>query len=238
VFGRPKPAKALAALVPSDIEAIRAAEFQLIAAPWKKTIIFVTVRKLSATQIMACGNFSLIETEEYQREKARPTNWKRYCEYAEQTAKICRASLVSPTYAQIFEVIGKKAFNEEARARFIEIKKEISEMQRGPARQELEKQNEATRVLWEFLLPEDFVSAIVTYALDSENEVIKSLTDDILLELAILAEKGHDNPSDHLDGKLSAFNKIDIDRCAMYALYKYREENKHGSKKGPPARVA
>lgn len=212
------------------LASIAGAEFPLIVAPWKGVLIPIKVRKMSATQIMACGNFSLIETDSYQREKEKPTEWSRYCQYAEQTHKLCRASMVSPTYERVFEIVGRKDFNAEMKAQFLEIKQKIGTMQRGPARKELEQKNEATRVLWEFLLPDDFMSAIVTWQLESDNEGIKSLTTDILLELAILAEKGHDNPSDHVDGTLTAFHRLDIDRQAFVAHAEWKRKN--ATKKG------
>lgn len=210
---------------------IEDAEFKIIAAPWKGTMVPIKVRKLDVTQVMACGNFSLIETKEYQAQKAQPTNWKTYCEYAEQTNKLVRAALVSPTYDQIFEAIGKKAFNEQARERFVEIKKMIASMPPGPYRKQLEHDNEATRVLWEFLLPPDFIAAVVNFALEADNPIIKSMTEDMLLELAILAERGHDNPSDHVDGHLTAFHRLDIDRQAAIIFTEWKINQ---SKKGSP----
>jgi hypothetical protein len=211
----------------SETAAIEAAEFQLVFCRWKGTPIPIKLRKLSSAQIMACGEFSLIETDEYRRGAAKPTSWKRYTEYTGMAATICRAALVSPTYEQIFEAVGKKGLYPDLQRRWSELRDKIAIMQPGPARKEFEEKAEAIRVHLELILPEDFTTDIVTFAVDSNNETVKSLTSELLLQLAILAERGHDNPSDHVDGTLTQFHRNDIDRQAAVIYSSWLEEQRH-----------
>ena len=50
----------------------------------------------------------------------------------------------------------------------------------------------------------------------------------MLLEAAILAERGHNNPADHIHGIFTDFMKDDINKRAWILLTEEREKNKNG----------
>ena len=204
------------------------AEFPLIAAAWKGVPIIVKVRELSQVQLMACGNFSLIDL---QAEKEGPFDWKRWSQYADQHVKLLKAGLVSPTYNQLYELVHQGDMVKNAEQAFKDIEFMLQDMPRGPKRQELEKERDSLRCLFDLMFPDDFTAPIVAYLVGIGKTDIKSVTKDMLLTAAVLAERGHDNPSDHIDGVFSAFNRDDINRVAWSLLEDERDrikkERKH-----------
>jgi hypothetical protein len=205
-----------------EINIIAKQEYEIIAIPWKGESIPWKLRRLSAPQILACGQFSLIQAGRYRQNTIKADDWIRRNEYADTLVNICKASMVSPSYDQLFELIGKAPNLGSIRAQFLALQKEARAMPKGPARAELENELAAMRVLWDFIIPEDTMGAVVEWVLDSNNPIIKAITEDTLLHLAYLAEKGNCNPSDFCDGALTAFHRIDIDTQAWDVLREYR----------------
>ena len=56
-----------------------------------------------------------------------------------------------------------------------------------------------------------------------DNTDIKRVTEDMLLKAAMLAERGNDNPSDHMNGIFTDLQKQDIDTYGWILLNKHRE---------------
>jgi hypothetical protein len=213
----------------SALDVIHDAEYPLIPACWKGTPVLVRVRELSQVQLMACGNFSMINLGELGE---GPFVWKKWTAYAEQNYRILKACLVAPSYEEVFELVGKGAAVKEAEARFRELDDLIGQLPRGPMRQGFERERDTTRCMFDLMLPEDFIGPIVSYAVGVHKSDIKKITRDMLLDAAVLAERGHDNPSDHIEGVFTAFNRDDINRRAWAVLVEEQEARarkvKHG----------
>lgn len=207
-----------------SLKQIEQAEFPLIPAFWKGTPVLVKVRELSQVQIYSCGQFSLIDLEKSQS----AFTWKRWIEFSKQKYEILKASLVSPSYKELFEVIGRGPMIEQAEKDFNEISAIIEGIPRGPKRQRLEEYRDSLLCRFRFILPDDFIASVVSYALSEHKSDIKKVTREMLLTAAILAENGHDNPSDHLDGMFTPFNKDDINLRAHEIMKEARK-----AKKGP-----
>ena len=201
------------------------AMFSVIAVPFNfdktEQTVFVKVRELSDIQIQAIGDISLIEVDA----PSRKFEWRKYEKFAELQNKIVRASLVSPTYDEILGMIGKDSFQSDCEARYKEIQKEIIELPKGPLKKLLEQQAVALRVLFDLVLPNDFTSAIVEYALGTKKTDIKLVTKKILLDCALLQHRCGGRPSDYCSGIFSDFNKRDIDVRALIEYDKYIKEN-------------
>lgn len=209
--------------VTQSIDSIRDAEFSLVATSWKGTPCLVQVRELSQVQIMACGSFSLIDLGEL---REGPFDWSKWVAYAEQNYRLVRAALVSPTYDDIFQMVGKGTMISDAKSSFAEIEKLLLDMPRGPRRQALEKELSQLRCLYDLILPDDFIAPIVAYSIGLAKSDIKKVTRDMLMTAAVLAERGHDNPADHVDGMFTSFNRDDINRRAWTVLSEEREAGK------------
>jgi hypothetical protein len=204
------------------LESIEAAENQLVALTWKGSPCIVKAKPLSDIECQAIGNFSLIESDEYKWSKARvKTTWGEALAYAEKNVKICMASLVSPSYDEIFKIVGKNAFNGKVKANVKHINNLLEDMPPGPARQELEEMRDSLILAWDVILPEDFMAGLVVFALQIAKTDIKKVTEDMLFEAAVLAMRGHKAPHEYIHGVFSDFNVRDIDKCG-WIIYEER----------------
>jgi hypothetical protein len=217
----------------TSLEQIENADHRLVAVSWKGSPCgVVKARILSDIECQAIGNFSLIETEEYKWSRAKvKTSWSELRAVSEKNMAICKASLVSPTYDEIFAIIGKTQFNVEVKAQVEHINKQLQEMPVGPARQELEDIRDSLICAWDVILPADFMAGVIEFALQIHATDIKKVTEDMLYTAAILADRGNDNPHDHMMGAFSAFNIRDIDCQAWMIFDKKVEEAREDGKK-------
>jgi hypothetical protein len=207
---------------PTALEQIEQADRGLVAVLWKGSPCMVKARILTDIECQAIGNFSLIETEEYKWSRSQvKTDWSELLSYAEKNVKICMASLVSPTYDEIFATIGRSEFNLEVKAQVEHINKQLEEMPVGPARQELEGIRDSLILAWDVILPEDFMIGVVAYALQIEKTDIKKVTEDMLYGAAVLADRGKKAPHEYIHGVFSSFNLRDIDTQA-WAIFDER----------------
>lgn len=146
--------------------------------------------------------------------------------YADRMHRVVREALVAPTYEQIMKVIAHSPKILQAHDKLDELKKLLRSAPNGVERQALEEEIANMRLWVDYLLPEDFMASIVAYTLcvEPDRSDIKKLSEDILLECAILAERGHDNPHDHCQGRFTPFMEKDIDRRAWYILDEKRKK--------------
>jgi hypothetical protein len=200
----------------------------LIFVPWNGENIPVRVRELSDLQIQAIGQFSLIEMN------AGPkcTSWESVASLAVMQNEITRAALVCPTYDEIFKIIGENDLTDRMRAKYLEIQKELIKLPRGPEKSALQNRAEALRLLFEAVLPNDFLAAVTGWVTGVERTDIKLVTKDILLNAAILQRKYGGRASDYCTGNLSDFNKRDIDTQALIVFAEFEKQIVAKQKKG------
>lgn len=196
----------------TELEKIELIEHPLIAVLWKGEQVFVKVQELSDIQIQAIGNMSLIEVD-----KTNVTfDWRAWEQFAEQQHRIVKASLLSPTYEQLFEMIGKTEFMKDTEKTFIELSKEIANMDKGPGKKLAEQRASSLRALFDLILPNDFTAGVTQYAIGTNKTDIKMITKDILWNCYVLHKRCGGRPSDYCSGRLNDFNKRDIDNSALY----------------------
>lgn len=205
---------------------IESAKFPIIFAPFHGTPVPVMVQKLTQAQIMACGNFSLIETfEDKIRRKKKPTR-QDIIAYSERNNEIVKAALINPTYEKIFEIIGHTPIAEKSKKILKELKIKLGQVKGDAKRRAIEEEIDAVHIWTNYLLPSDFTAYITSFVLGIDESDIKTISENMLLEVAILAERGHDNPADHIDGKFTPFMRDDINNRAWYLLTERRKEMK------------
>ena len=209
-----------------SLEQIRDAEYPLVMVPFHGTMVPVVLRKLTQSQIRACGDFSLIQTfEDKVRAKSSNLTMGEINAYAKRYHRIAEAALVEPTYDEILGIFSADSVVLAARVKLDELGSMLEETPRGPKRAALEEEIESMRIWCDLVLPIDFLSAIMSYALDIEASDIGEVTTEVMLDIAILAERGSDNPADHLDGRFTPFMKDDINRRAWTVYGQWREKN-------------
>jgi hypothetical protein len=185
------------------------------------------VRELTQAQVLSCGNFSLIETFADKVAKKRSKfALKEITAYAERSDAIARAALVHPTYAEIISVFGGDAKAIEAKKQIDALKEKLAAAPGGRERERLEEKIEALRIWYDLILPEDFLSFVVGYALGVDKSDIKKVSEEMLVNAAALAQLGHDNPADHIGGAFTDFMREDINCRAWILLDEKRQRTK------------
>lgn len=208
----------------SDLEQII---YPVIMAPFFGAVVPVMIRELTQAQILSCGDFSLIETfQDKIAAQTKNVTMKEIIEYSERQHAIVREALVSPTYEQILKAFDCDAKIKETKEKLEALKSRVEETPRGPKRAELEEEIASMRIWCEYVLPDDFLAFVVGYTLGIDKSDIKKVSEEMLLNAAILAERGKDNPADHLDGRFTSFMKDDINRRAWAIHRQWQEENK------------
>lgn len=175
----------------------------------------VVLRKLTQAQLSNCGEFSLIETKKDRMLKNKKLKTKDLIEYGRVMHTIAEQSLVSPTYAQIMDMLKANDLYKNAYNQLNEARKKLQNCPLEKERRELEIRIDELTVWVDLLLPEDFLGGIITVALGINETDIKKVSDDLLFECALLAKRGHCNPVDHVkDFVFTEFNKKDFNRRA------------------------
>lgn len=195
-----------------------------IMAPFFGVYLPVIVRRLTHVQIRACGDFSLIETvADTLTNKNKKVSVSDMVKYAELQHKLLKKSLVSPTYDEIMGLNEFDVLRLEAVKELDELEAILNNMPSGTQKNALMNDYNVARMNSEFLLPADFVAFIVAFALKIDESDIKEISEDMLFEAAIKAKNGNDNPSDHLHGNFSDFNREDINNRSWII---YHQRNK------------
>jgi hypothetical protein len=151
--------------------------------------------------------------------------------YAEAQHAIARAALMSPTYDEIMDRIGKGKDIDKKKLELEELKKSLESCPPGPQRSTMEEEIDSYKIWIDLILPTDFLAALIAYCLGVNKSDIKKVSEKMLLNLAIMAVKGNDNPHNHIDGDLTPFNLYDIDFRSWLIYADYLEEQKNGTAK-------
>lgn len=201
------------------IKQIKKIEWKLISVRFNGVPIFVKLRIPSDLEIRAIGNFSLLGSSKM------PKDWRKIVDAASIQNEIVKASLVTPTYKDIFNILGVPDFIEEKRRQFIEIEKELLGVPKGPLKNELETKAALLRLQFDLIMPNDFCSDIAEYVLGKNRSNIDKITEEILLECYYNHKNFGGRPSDYCnDETLTPFNRRDIDNNAMALGYKAEKE--------------
>ncbi len=203
------------------------AKYPILTIPFYGAPVPVKLRELTQVQVRACGDFSLIKTfEDKVRSMSRPPTMQEINAYAARYHRLAEASLVAPTYDEILGLFKSDETVRGSQAKLDELEDNLREASKGPKRAALEEEIESMRVWCELILPMDFLSAIMSYALGLDKSDIQEVSDETLLEAAMLADRGRDNPADHMDGRFTPFMREDINRRAWMALHQWKEAHK------------
>jgi hypothetical protein len=209
----------------NPLKMIRGGLFHWVAVPFNGVPVWCELRCMNATQIRACGDYSNIMA----KEKTELSHEKLIAlrNYQEQ---LIIGTLNRPTYNEIASLIGEQDFVVGAKRQELEELKSRVLHELSPVQQAaIQNRISDTELFLGYLLPEDTMGFLSAWASGNDVSDIKKVTDEQFLEAAILAENGHDNPTDHISGVFTDHNKQDMDRYAwnVYANYlKHKEVEK------------
>jgi hypothetical protein len=197
--------------------------------PFNGGIVPVICRHLQGSEIQACGEFSLIETTADVAARSRKLSVAEMLDYVKAQDAIVRKALVAPTYEELMAINRVSPVVENAEKEIPKIEEIISGLPDGPKRAMLEDSLMTLKLQKYSLLPGDFTAWIVSFALRIDESGIKEVSEDMLYQAALLAERGHDNPADHIGGvwdnfECAKFYRDDINVRAWCIMHERRRE--------------
>lgn len=191
--------------------------------------IFFIARTLSSLEIQSCGNFSLVNLDSDTPKDSKEDPIVAMAKFAEIQHKVLKLAMISPTYEEVEQVLFKHAGVDDFPKRMEEIKTQFVFEKDSKKKMAMEKEFAILEMRSKFIFPQDFLIEMFEFATEQKkSDVRKLVSEDILLEASILAEKGRCRVSDILcaDGYFSEFNKLDIDKRGAVVLYNHRKKGK------------
>lgn len=204
-------------------EVIRGALFKWVLVPFNGVMVWCQLRTLNATQLEACGAVSMLDC----LKENGPANRDVVYEIRNRQERIVAETLNKPSLDEIIGIITEHDFVlSEKRKALAELKAiDISSFS-AQEKADYERDLVELELALAYIIPEDTLGFITEWALGGDVSDIKKITRDALLEAAILAEYGKDNPSDHLPGVFTDRDRKDIDSGAWRVLQEYKELKK------------
>lgn len=203
------------------LEVIKANTEMFLALPWNGSFGLFTVRMLNAVQIRACGSFSTIDAVAV--EDGKEISLDALIDLKNMQESLFKASLVHPTYAEINKYLKTTEIDIEMHKAIAECKAIIRTTEDIEVAKQLADEVQVLEIQCSFLYPDDFTATLTAILLQKDNTDIRKITKEMLLEWAVFAEKGNDNPADHAEGVFTEFQREDINRHASLVLAEYRE---------------
>lgn len=195
----------------------------VIFAPFKGIYVPVVGHELNEAQIRACGDFSLIQSA---MKPDRALTLEDIRGFSAIQHRIVEAWMLRPSYEDLLKAVGASPISIGARDKLTKLERDLFKMRKSKDDYEAkELLAEITRLelFAECLLPSDFCAFIFSFATGMGKSDILLISDKMLLDAAVLAERGHDNPADHVAGNFTDFNRDDINLRAWYLLQLERE---------------
>jgi len=215
----------------NPIAAIRGAMFHEICVPFNSHIgsnapIWCYVTCLNMIQIKSCGDISCLYLPQEDKTEKEPDildviNRKNAQE------ELVKLTLVRPSFDEIIGMVTETNFLiSEKQKELNEINQKIKKVKPAKKKKELQIQADKIEYYLGFLLPDDTMSFLTAWALGVEITDIKKMSRDILLDAAIMAVNGKDNPTDHITGVFTDFQKEDINKHAWFIYKQFADDKK------------
>lgn len=199
----------------------------LVCLPWNGAEAWFKICMLNATQMQSCGNFSLLNFPKEDAEKLSEDEILEEVRDIKNTQEnIFKLCLSSPTFDDIIEMYKATDVWKRIKKKEAEIKDLVAQLPEGTEKDEFQRELDRYEIFQGFIFPDDFSDKLTTIMYQKHNSDILRVSENMLLQAAFLAERGHDNPHDHISGLFTEFHKQDMDKHAWYLLSEYREKQK------------
>lgn len=210
----------------NPIAKIRGALFHWVSVPFNGEPIWIKLTCLNAIQIKSCGDISCLYLPKNKKKEEKEPNILEMIKIKNAQEALCKASMICPSFDKIIGMISDENFLISEKKKALEkINKEINSAKLEPKqKKELQKKADQIEFYLGFLLPDDTMSFITMWALGIKITDIQKLNRKLLLDAAILAKNGGDNPTDHISGVFTDFHKEDINKHAWIIYNEYQAE--------------
>lgn len=199
------------------LDEIRGGLFHWVPVPFNGRRVWCELRCLNATQLEACGDLSIVGPDVGQR----PTP-KQMIDVRNIQEKLADAVLCRPTLEEIFDLVtGEDRVVARMRGELAELQNVDLSPLPADKRKELEGEIERLELFVGYLLPEDTIGFLTSWALGTDVSDVKLLSGEKLVAAASLAARCHDRPSDHISGAFTDRDRADIDRAALLEYDEY-----------------
>jgi len=205
----------------NPLNKIRDGLLHWVAVPFNGTYVWCQLRCLNATQLNTCGAVTLINiVKEHEKEhKPSSNDFDKFIEIRNIQENICREVFNNPTFADIEKLIlGEDNIQKSKKEELDKIKKTDLTSLTDEQKKEINSRIDKLELELGFILPEDTMSFCTSWGLGIDVSDIKKLSEEQLRDAAILATRGHDNPTDHISGQYTDRDKEDINMRA-WSLY-------------------
>jgi len=210
----------------NPIERIRGAMFHMLPVPFNGHPVWCYCRCLNYTQLMACGDISLISLKKKDEEEKKP-DLEAICDMKNVQEAITIATLIEPSYDEILKVVtGEDFVISRKKKELEELQKLLDQTTDSKEKRELTEEIRKYEIFLGFLLPDDTMGFLTAWATGRDVTDIEKLSRHMLLDAALLAKNGSNDPSDHIVGVFTDFQREDINKCAWIVYNDYCEEKK------------
>jgi len=209
----------------NPISLIRGAIFHWLPVPFQNVQVWCKLKCLNGVFLTHIAPRITSLTIE-QKEKSEPSLEDLIAIRNEQE-ELCKASMINPTFDGIFNMVTGEDFRiEEKRKTIAEIQKLLDSDKKIALSERQKLLDEIKKIEYEigFILPDDTMNFISSWALGIDVTDIKKVTREILLDAAILANNGGKAPTDYIFGVFTDKQKPELDRAAWIVFYEYQED--------------
>lgn len=196
----------------------------VIVAPWNGEPLPVTIVMLSSVSLNSCGDFSTIDIpDEDDNTREAPMELDAMLKIKNIHENILKLCLVAPSFEELHNFVLEKDYVRQSKEKLADIEKRIATLPDSKDKRDDENECERLRIMLGFLLPEDFMTFIVTYQMQKDRSDVNKLTRKMLLNAGFLADKYAKRPSEFLEGAFTEKQKVDIDVASLNYVHEYRE---------------
>ena len=206
----------------NPLEAIRGGMFHWVYAPCNNLDgVWIQLRTSNPTQLESCGAVSLIED----LQKVKDSTQDELIEMRNKMEAVCKVTMNNPTFDEFVKMVtGSDIVHSKMRLELERVKAIDCTGMSATEKDVIDRKIQELELHLAFLLPENTFDFIVRWALGVDVSDIKKLTRGNLLEAAILATNGHNDPHDHIKGCFTDRDMGDIDKTAWVIYNEYMND--------------
>lgn len=215
--------------VQTEAERLYDISFPILIAPWHGHNTAIRVRRMGHSETLACGDFGLIQSFADHLGHDGPPTLEEMSAYATRQDEICQKCLVNPTYDELMAIAGAHVDRAAIDKQLEELQALFDQLPKGPEKKKLADEYHALELTSKFLLPPDFMAFVCHYATGQDQNDIDDMTEEMLMNCAVLATRGGDNPHDHFPGRITPRVVKEFDNRA-WVLFDADQKEKKGKK--------